>query len=179
VNIHLLLPDEPEGWRKLQQEALAERDPDKLAEILKRMNELLTKHEHETKRKEEAQGLVADLKQRARGVATSSFVLLTVALALLSARAPAQALQGGQLDLAAPLAGPARTCSQSQRLFISKPFAERARIKARLLDVLRESLYDDAKGITNIARDNEIKSLASKLKNDKARYATEGRRGPE
>jgi hypothetical protein len=34
---------------------------------------------------------------------------------------------------------------------------------------LRESLYDDAKGIVNIAREKEIKHLASKLKGDKGR----------
>ena len=31
--------------------------------------------------------------------------------------------------------------------------------------VVRDSLYDDAKGIVNIARENEIKKLANKLKN--------------
>jgi len=34
---------------------------------------------------------------------------------------------------------------------------------------LRESLYDDAKGIVNIAREKEIKDLANKLKNEKLR----------
>jgi len=34
---------------------------------------------------------------------------------------------------------------------------------------LRESIYDDAKGIVNIAREKEIKDLVNKLKQDKAR----------
>jgi len=34
---------------------------------------------------------------------------------------------------------------------------------------LRESLYDDAKGIVNIAREKEIKDLSNKLKNEKLR----------
>jgi hypothetical protein len=32
---------------------------------------------------------------------------------------------------------------------------------------LRDSLYDDAKGIVNIARENEIRKLASKLKSNR------------
>jgi hypothetical protein len=39
------LPDEPKGWRKLQAMAQKERDPEKLAEILERMNRLLTTHQ--------------------------------------------------------------------------------------------------------------------------------------
>ena len=39
---------------------------------------------------------------------------------------------------------------------------ERAKLKARLVTLLRESLYDDVKGIANIARGKEmIKKLAS------------------
>jgi len=34
---------------------------------------------------------------------------------------------------------------------------------------LRESLYDDAKGVVNIVREKEITDLANKLKNEKAR----------
>jgi hypothetical protein len=40
---------------------------------------------------------------------------------------------------------------------------ERARLKARLVALWRENPYDDAKGIVNIARENEIRKLASKL----------------
>jgi hypothetical protein len=66
-------------------------------------------------------------------------------------------------------AGGSLTCSEPQKLRIAKPFAERAKLKARLYNVLRESIYDDAKGIVNIAREKEIKDLVNKLKQDKAR----------
>jgi len=42
--------------------------------------------------------------------------------------------------------------------------ADRARLKVRLVNLLRLSLFDDAKGIVNIEREKEIKQLASKLK---------------
>jgi hypothetical protein len=41
---------------------------------------------------------------------------------------------------------------------------ERARLKARLAALLRESLYDDARGIVNIGREKEIRKLANKLR---------------
>jgi hypothetical protein len=43
------------------------------------------------------------------------------------------------------------------------PLVERARIKARLPTLLRESLDDDASGIANVAREKEIRKLANKL----------------
>jgi hypothetical protein len=164
MNTHLPLPDEPEGWRQLQQEALAERAFHKLYDLLKHMNELLAEHEHEPREKQESCRIVADLKQRTRDVARSTYILLTVALALSSIRATAQAQQGRRLDFVAPFAGTTLSCPQSERLLISRPFAERAKIKARLLDLLRQSLYDDAKGVVNISRDKEIRSLTSKLR---------------
>jgi NhaP-type Na+/H+ or K+/H+ antiporter len=110
--------------------------------------------------------------KRGGNVANIRFALLTVALAstLFSVQATAQALRDPQPDLAATFVGRALTCSEPQKLVISQPFAERAKVKARLYNLLRESLYDDAKGIVNIAREKEIKHLASKLKGDKARY---------
>ena len=42
-----------------------------------------------------------------------------------------------------------------------------ARLKARMVTLLRESLYDDAKGVVNVAREKEIRKLASKLKSGK------------
>jgi hypothetical protein len=42
------LPDEPKGWRKLQAMAQKERNPEKLAAILERMNRLLTAHEKQS-----------------------------------------------------------------------------------------------------------------------------------
>jgi hypothetical protein len=42
----------------------------------------------------------------------------------------------------------------------------RAKVEARLVTRLRDSLYDDAKGIVNIAREKEIEKLASKLRRE-------------
>lgn len=39
------LPEEPEGWRELQEKAQRERDPKKLAALIDKMNELLTEWE--------------------------------------------------------------------------------------------------------------------------------------
>jgi hypothetical protein len=99
-------------------------------------------------------------------VARTRVALLTVALAstLFSVQATAQALRDPNLHLAAPLVGRDLTCSETQQFLISKPFAERAKLKARLIDRLRESIYDDAKGIVNIAREKEIKNLAKQIR---------------
>lgn len=104
-------------------------------------------------------------------MANIRFALLTLALAsaLSSVQATAQALRDPQPDFASAFGGKALTCSEPQKLVISRPFVERAKLKARLYNVLRESLFDDAKGIVNIAREREIKDLVSKLKNEKAR----------
>ena len=56
------------------------------------------------------------------------------------------------------------TCTQPSTIVVPSHVAERAKVKARLLNLLRDSLYDDAKGIVNIAREKEIKKLANKLR---------------
>ena len=110
-------------------------------------------------------------RRRGGNVANNRSALLTLAFAftLCSVQASAQALRDPQPDIAATFVGRTLTCSEPQKLVISQPFAERAKVKARLYTLLRESLYDDAKGIVNIAREREIKHLASKLKGDKGR----------
>ena len=99
-----------------------------------------------------------------------SFFLLPVVLA--SALAGAQVL--GQVpgvpepDFKNAFVGSSLACSQqSHTIYVPRPVAERAKVKARLLNLLRDSLYDDAKGIVNIARENEIKKLANKLKSSR------------
>jgi hypothetical protein len=52
MTTYLPLPDEPKGWRELQQQALAERDREKLDALLRRMNQILKKHEYETAKRE-------------------------------------------------------------------------------------------------------------------------------
>jgi hypothetical protein len=100
-------------------------------------------------------------------VAKRSFFLLPVVLAsaLVGAQVLGQVSEGTEPDLANAFVGSPLACSQpTHTLYVPKPVAERAKLKARLLNLLRDSLYDDAKGIVNIARENEIKKLASKLK---------------
>jgi hypothetical protein len=46
-----MLPDEPEGWRQLQELAQRERDPKKLAAIIDRMNALLDEYEEKARGK--------------------------------------------------------------------------------------------------------------------------------
>lgn len=64
------------------------------------------------------------------------------------------------------IGGSTLTCSQPRPLVIPSRLLEKARVKVRLLTLLRESLYDDARGVVNIAREKEIKKLANKLKRD-------------
>jgi hypothetical protein len=89
---------------------------------------------------------------------------VALASTLFSVQATAQALREPQPDLASAFVERPLTCSEPQKLVVSQPFAERAKLKSRLSNVLRESLYDDAKGIVNIAREKEIKDLVNKLK---------------
>jgi hypothetical protein len=61
---------------------------------------------------------------------------------------------------------PQRALTQSHTFVVPQRLLEEARLKARLLILLRDSLYDDANGIINIAREKEIKKLANKLKSE-------------
>ena len=47
------LPDEPKGWRKLCAMAQKERDPNRLANIIERINCLLTAHEKQLARNQQ------------------------------------------------------------------------------------------------------------------------------
>ena len=103
-------------------------------------------------------------------MAKRSVLLLPFILA--SALAGAQVLgtpSGGQEpDLTNAFLGSSLACSQqAHTIYVPRPVAERAKVKARLLNLLRDSLYDDAKGVVNIARENEIKKLANKLKSSR------------
>ena len=96
------------------------------------------------------------------------FALLAVALAstLFSVQATAQALRDPNLDLPASLVGETLKCTNPEKVRIRIPerFAERAKLKARLYNLLRESLYDDSKGLVDMKREKEIGDLADKLK---------------
>jgi len=101
-------------------------------------------------------------------VAKSRFALLVVALASGFAGAQNVGAISGEslLDRPAASVGSAVTCSQPphQTFEVPKAIAERAKLKAHLANLLRESLFDDTKGIVNIAREKEIRKLASKLR---------------
>lgn len=91
-----------------------------------------------------------------------------LALVFVSALAGAQVsgpVPGGpDADFKNAFIGGPLACSQPRTIYVSPMIAERAKTKARLLTLLRDSLYDDAKGIVNIAREKEIKKLANKLR---------------
>jgi hypothetical protein len=100
-------------------------------------------------------------------VARTRFALLAVALAstLFSVQATAQALRDPNLDFPSPVVGGTLKCSNPPALHfvIPKLFAARAKVKARLYNLLRESLEDDAKGIVNMKREKEIKEISNEL----------------
>ena len=103
-------------------------------------------------------------------MAKGSFALLGVALACTFANAQTfrEPTGGTRLGLQASFVGSNLTCTQPENIMIPRTVAARAQLKARLLNLLRESLYDDAKGIVNLGREKEIKKLASKLNARKA-----------
>lgn len=97
------------------------------------------------------------------------FLLLPVVLAaaLAGAQSPSSIMGRPDPDLGAAFVGSPLTCSQPSVIAIPSRLAPRAKLKARLITLLRESLYDDAKGIVNIQREKEIKNIANKLRNDR------------
>ncbi len=58
---------------------------------------------------------------------------------------------------------PTQGCYPTEKLIVPQSVATHAKLKARLVNLLRDSLYDDTKGIVNAAREKEIKNLAHKL----------------
>lgn len=96
-----------------------------------------------------------------------NFIPLAVVLAFaISAQASGQMSQATDLDVYASFAGSTLTCSPAPATTIIRvppPLVARAKVKVRLVTVLHDSLYDDAKGTVNIAREKEIKKLANKL----------------
>jgi hypothetical protein len=100
-----------------------------------------------------------------------TLVALALAAAFLSVQAVGQAPAASHPDFKASFLGSALTCSplekQTERVTVPQPFAKRAKLKARLLNLLHESLYDDSKGIVNVTREKEIANLAKKLKDEK------------
>jgi hypothetical protein len=102
-------------------------------------------------------------------VAQRSLVLLPVVFAstLACAQVSGGVLGGSEPDLKTSYVGSVLTCSQPDTFVVPRPLLERAKIKARLATLLRESLRDDTQGILNIAREKEIKKLANRLRSNR------------
>jgi hypothetical protein len=102
-------------------------------------------------------------------VAKGSFLLLPVVLvsAIDSAQVLEEVSREPKSDFKAALGGSPLTCFQPPTLVAPAQVAERARLKTRLLILSQDSLYDDAKGIINIAPEKEIRKLANKLKTNR------------
>ena len=100
-----------------------------------------------------------------------TLVALALAAAVFSVQAMGQAPADSHPDFKASFLGSALTClstdKQPERFTVPQPFAKRARLKARLLNLLHESLYDDSKGIVDVTREKEIANLAKKLRYEK------------
>ena len=98
-------------------------------------------------------------------------VAVALAAAFFSVQAMGQASGDSFPGLKTSLVGSAITCTQpekqTERITVPPRLARKARLKARLLGLLHESLYDDSKGIVNVGREKEITDLAKKLKDDK------------
>ncbi len=100
------------------------------------------------------------------------FTLLAfAAFAFTSAQSMAQISKETNSQPASNFMGNTLTCTQlpapeseSKTIHVPVSLVERAKVKARLVVLLRDSLFDDATGVVNIAREREIKKLASKLK---------------
>ncbi len=101
-------------------------------------------------------------------MASRKVALLVVVLscALAGAQELGQLSRESQLNSMSAVVGSAESCSPVARTIqVPRAALERAIVKARLMNLLRESLNDDAKGVVNIAREKEIRKLASKLRN--------------
>jgi hypothetical protein len=109
-------------------------------------------------------------KSRGRDVAKIGFTLLSLMLAsvLVCAQDMTQVWREPPFDPKSALTADALTCSQSERIVVPVAVAKRAKLKARLVNLLRESLFDDAKGVVNASREREIRKLANQLKNDRS-----------
>ena len=97
-----------------------------------------------------------------------------VSLAVVFASAFLQAQDPGLLPKESQLSFPHEAvaaenltaCSPQTYVQIPAPVVQRARTKAQLIKLLRESLFDDAKGVVNIAREKQIRKLEDKLKGE-------------
>ncbi len=93
-----------------------------------------------------------------------------LAFAFICPYASGQASKASDPDIRLSLVGSTLTCSQTsptESIQVPRPLVDRAKLKAQLASLLRDSLFDDARGIVNIAREKEIRKLANKLGREK------------
>ena len=64
ISSRVVMKDEPQGWRKLWEQAQRERDPKKLDAIIKQVNRLLTKHENQVLARTRGNEPLSDLAPR-------------------------------------------------------------------------------------------------------------------
>jgi hypothetical protein len=106
-----------------------------------------------------------------RNVAKTVITLAVVTCTVLGIQAVGQTSRDPLPGLKASFLGSAVTCSQPEkrieRFVVPQALARKAKLKARLLNLLHESLTDDSKGIVNVEREKEITNLAKQLKSEK------------
>jgi hypothetical protein len=93
-----------------------------------------------------------------------------LAFAFICAHASGQASKASYPGIQPSLVGSTLACSQTSTaptIRVPTPLVAQAKLKAQLATLLRDSLFDDAKGVVNIAREKEIKKLANKLAREK------------
>jgi hypothetical protein len=66
----------------------------------------------------------------------------------------------------AEVAAPPSCSEQTQVIRVPPAIAKRAKVKARLLNLLHASLLDDAKGLVNAAQEKEIRKLANEIRKE-------------
>jgi hypothetical protein len=96
----------------------------------------------------------------------SSLLLLVVVSSALAGAQVGKAPQPVESNFSNALTGSAVSCTRQDTFVVPPQVVEKARVKARLLVLLHQSLVDDANGIVNIARESEIRKLANKLKHE-------------
>lgn len=117
-------------------------------------------------------GKLYSAHERGRDVqGKNKFALLAaLAFAFICAHVSGQASKASYPGIQNSLVGSTLACSQTSTaptIRVPLPLVDRAKLKARLATLLRDSLFDDAKGVVNIAREKEIKKLANKLARQK------------
>jgi hypothetical protein len=99
----------------------------------------------------------------------SFFLLLVILSSALAGAQVGKASQPAEPNFSNALTGSALSWTRPDTFVVPPQIVEKARVEARLLVLLRQNLFDDAKGIVNIARENEIKKLANKWKHEMER----------